>query len=72
MTEKLAKVAFESNANGARLEGEFVADTGIAWMVKPAGRPIQVLQKSEWTSVAPSTSKPNFDDIFDMFKGGRR
>lgn len=72
MTERLAKVAFESNANGARLEGEFVADTGVAWMVKPAGRPVQVLQKSEWTSVAPSASRTGYDDFLDQFKGARR
>lgn len=71
MTEKLAKVAFENKASGARLEGEFIADTGISWMVKPAGRPVQVLQKSEWDSVAPSAQRTNYDDIFNLF-GGRR
>lgn len=70
MTERLAKVAFEHGATGARLEGEFVADTGPTWMVKPAGKPVQVLQKSEWQSVAPTSQGP-FDDIFSMF-GGRR
>lgn len=71
MTEKLAQVAFVNNASGARLEGEFVADTGISWMVKPAGKPVQVLQKSEWTSAAPAGRRTNYDNIFDLF-GGRR
>ena len=69
MTQKLAKVAFENNATGARLEGEFIADTGPTWMMKPAGKPVQVLQKSEWTSVAPSGLRTNYDDLFSMFGG---
>lgn len=71
MTQKLAQVAFVNNASGARLEGEFVADTGIAWMVKPVGKPVQVLQKSDWTSAAPANRRGNYDDIFSMFGGVR-
>lgn len=71
MTGRLAQVAFENNASGARLEGEFVADTGIAWMVKPAGKPVQTLSKSEWTSAAPTARRFPWDDAFSTF-GGRR
>lgn len=67
MTDKLAKVAFVNNASGARLEGEFVADSGVSWMVKPAGKPVQVLAKSEWTSAAPSAPRSPFEDIFGGF-----
>lgn len=69
MTERLAKVAFENNASGARLEGEFIADTGPTWMMKPAGKPVQALLKTEWTSVTPTRSRTDYQDIFDMFGG---
>lgn len=69
MTQKFAKVAFENNASGARLEGEFIADTGPTWMMKPAGRPVQVLQKAEWTSVASAAPRTNYDNLFSMFGG---
>lgn len=69
MTSQFARVAFVNEASGARLEGEFIADTGPTWMVKPQGKPVQVLQKSEWIS-APTQSS-GLDDrlggIFDMF-----
>lgn len=71
MTEQFARVAFVSNVNGARIEGEFVADTGISWMVKPAGKPVQALQKTEWTSVAPAFQRSSYDDLFDTFFGAR-
>lgn len=72
MTEKLARVAFESNITGARIEGEFVADTGTSWMLKPAGKPVQALSKTEWSSVAPASQRGRFDDIFDDIFGGMR
>lgn len=71
MTQKLAKVAFENKATGARLEGEFVADTGVSWMMKPAGKPVQVLQKSEWDSAVPAAQGSSYDDLFSRF-GGRK
>lgn len=68
MTNKFAKVAFVNNASGARIEGEFIADTGPTWMVKPVGKAVQVLPKSEWQSAAPSNNA--VDDLLSMF-GGR-
>lgn len=72
MTQKLAKVAFENKGTGARLEGEFVADTGVSWMIKPAGKPVQVLSKTEWDSAAPAASGGGYEDIFSSMFGGRR
>jgi hypothetical protein len=68
MTERLERVAFENNATGARIEGEFVADTGVSWMLKPTNKPVQALAKTEWSSVAPASQRGYFDDIF----GGMR
>lgn len=70
MTERFAKVAFANNINGARIDGQFIADTGPTWMVKPEGKPVQVLKKSEWTSIPANNG--GFDDIFGAFFGGRR
>ena len=74
MTQRFAKVAFENSATGARLEGEFIADTGPTWMMKPAGKPVQVLQKSEWDSAAPSTGAQGADyaSLFGGMFGGQR
>lgn len=60
-----AKVSFVNNATGARLDGEFIADTGPTWMMKPKGKPVQALLKSEWTSAPTRTD--DFSDIFGMF-----
>ena len=58
-------------AEDLRGEPRLVADTGPTWLVKPeSGAPVQVLQKTEWTSVPPRQADP-FGDIFSIF-GGRR
>jgi len=62
--ERFARVAFVNNESGAQIEGEFIADTGPTWMMKPSGKPVQVLQKTEWTS-KPTT--PGYGDVFDTF-----
>ena len=64
-----AKSAFINNESGARLEGEFIADTGPTWMIKPANKPVQVLLKSEWTSAAFTSPQGGFGDIFGNFTG---
>lgn len=64
---KFAKVSFVNKANGARIDGEFIADTGPTWMVKPSNKPVQVLSKAEWESVA-TNSDDYFGDIFSRFK----
>lgn len=63
-------VAFENKETGARIEGVYIADTGISWMVKPEGKPVQALLKSEWWSV-PVVFK-EFEDIFRLVEGGLR
>lgn len=70
MTTKLAKAAFQNKTTGARLEGEFIADTGPTWMIKPAGHPVAVLAKSEWDSVAPTRGAFDNDFLNNIF-GGR-
>jgi hypothetical protein len=58
-----AKVAFENRSSGARLEGEFIADTGPTWLVKPTNKPVQVLQKTEWDSV-PISLLGSLENLF--------
>lgn len=62
-----ANVAFTNNATGAYLEGTYIADTGPTWMVKPDGKPVQVILKAEWTSV--QVRRADFGDIFGRFFG---
>jgi ABC-type sugar transport system substrate-binding protein len=66
VTEQFARVAFVNNENGSYLEGEYIADTGPTWLVKPKDKTVAVLNKSEWSSV-PVRRSSGFDDIFSMF-----
>ena len=70
MTQQFAPVAFENRATGARLEGEFIADTGPTWLMKPHGHAVQALNKTEWTSTAPAPRR-NYDNLFNDIFGGR-
>lgn len=65
-----AKVSFVNKETGARIDGEFIADTGPTWMVKPANKPVQVLTKADWESVATGGyDGGGFGDIFGgLFK----
>jgi phytoene dehydrogenase-like protein len=60
-------VAFVNQANGSRIEGTYVADTGISWLIKPEGHPVQALLKTEWASV-PVEYTP-IEDIFRLIEG---
>jgi hypothetical protein len=66
-----ARVAFRSRVNGARLDGEFIADTGVAWLVKPDGNyPVYTVQRNEWDSVEPAPARGHRTSAFDdLFRG---
>jgi hypothetical protein len=60
-------VAFENKTTGTRIEGSFVADTGISWLVKAEGRPVQALLKTEWVPI-PVTFDPS-EEILRLIEG---
>lgn len=64
---KFANVSFVNKETGARIDGEFIADTGPTWMVKPANKPVQVLSKTDWESVA--SGGYDGSDFRDLFGG---
>lgn len=72
MTAAFAPVAFVNEATGARIEGQFIADTGPTWLMKPAGKAVIALRKDEWNSVTPDRRDDPLDDILGQFLGGQR
>ncbi|MDF2506345.1 MAG: hypothetical protein K0Q52_204 [Microbacterium sp.] len=64
-----ARVSFEHNTSGARVEGEYIADTGIAWMVKAGNLPVLVLSQDEWSSVPARADSPLGGSLRDYLRG---